>query len=341
VPRVARSSHFFPSLVPIAVVLTLGFSGCSKPAKVKTAIATRQRVEATVAGVSSGTVRSEQIAELAFGMVGRVRALNVKLGDLVKERQILAEVENEDLRSRVAVAREELERHRRLVTNNAMSRSSLIQAQAEFDAALTTLEKSIIRAPCDGLVAELNLEVGQLSQITAVIPKALIRVVDLGPRYVRVEIDEVDLPRIRVGMTARVKVLAVRRDPFVGTVRKVVNYISDVREQDRTSEVEISIESEGVVLPVGASADVEVVTEYRENAVALISRAIVGRGSNRHVFLVENGRVRKVPVEVGIFNYQVSEVLVGLSAGSVVALPSDDVELRDGGRIEVAEASLQ
>ncbi len=87
----------------------------------------------------------------------------------VKEGQILAEVENADLTAHLALAKEELERRRTLARDNAMSRTSLSQAESEYAAAVVALEKSIIRAPCDGFVAELNLEIGQLSQITAVI----------------------------------------------------------------------------------------------------------------------------------------------------------------------------
>lgn len=311
--------------------------GCGKVPEVKTAPVSKQRLEATVTGVSSGMVRSEQIAELAFGTVGRVKALNVKLGDSVKEGQILAEVENDDLRSRLIVAREELSRRKELTSNNAMSRSSLNQAQSEFDAANTALEKSIIRAPCDGLVAELNLEVGQLSQITAVLPKAPIRVVDLKPRFVRVEIDEVDLPRVKVGMSARIKILAVRREPFLGTVRRVINFISDVREQDRTSEIEVDVQNEGIMLPVGASADVEVVTEVRESAVAVPTKAILGRLENRYAYVLTSGQVTRREISVGLFNYQFSEILSGVQEGEQVILPSDAVELKDGLKVQVAQ----
>jgi HlyD family secretion protein len=321
----------------LVVILTHVLVGCGKAPEVKTAPVSRQRLEATVTGVSSGMVRSEQIAELAFGTVGRVKLLNVKLGDSVKEGQILAEVENDDLHSRLMVAREELSRRKELTSNNAMSRSSLNQAQSEFDAANTALEKSIIRAPCDGLVAELNLEVGQLSQITAVLPKAPIRVVDLKPRFVRVEIDEVDLPRVKVGMSARVKILAVRREPFLGTVRRVINFISDVREQDRTSEIEVDVKSEGVMLPVGASADVEIVTEVRESTLSVPTKAILGRLENRYAYVLNAGQAARREISVGLFNYQFSEVLSGVMEGDQIILPSDSVELKDGLKVQIAK----
>jgi HlyD family secretion protein len=302
--------------------------------------AARATVEATVSGVSSGTVRAEQVAELAFGSVGRVQTVNVQLGDRVQAGQVLAQVENQDLASRLEVARDELARAQRLSRQSALSRSSLMQAQGGYDVALGAFEKSLIRAPYDGIIAELNLEVGQLSQITAVIPVAPIRIVDLKPRYVRVEIDEVDLPKVKVGMPARVKILAVRRQPFTAVVRKVVPFVSSVREQDRTSDIELSIADEGVLLPAGASADVEVVTETKADVVTLTSKAILGRGSERYVFLVDSAHtLRKAPVQLGIFGYNRSEVLSGVREGDAVALPAESVSLREGLRVQPLEAA--
>jgi len=322
----------FSSSIAFAILLGLGIavSACRKPPVVEVVTAKRSRIEASVSGVTSGTVRAEKVAELAFGTVGRVRELNVELGEQVKVGEILAQVENEDLLSRLSVAREELDRSKRLSRDNAMSRSNLIQAQGAYDAALTAYEKSLIRAPYNGVIAEVNLEVGQLSQITAVIPLAPLRIIDVEPRYVRVEIDEVDLPKVQVGMQARVKILAVRRKPFAAKVRKVVPFVSSVREQDRTSELELSIESEGVLLPAGASADVEVITETKEEVLALPSKSILGRGDERYVFRVDGDLIRKTPVKVGIFGYTISEVVSGVHEGDGVVMPSDKAELKDG-----------
>jgi HlyD family secretion protein len=322
----------------IFTVILGSLTGCGKRPVVQVVKAGRSPIEASVSGVTSGTVRAEKIAELAFGTVGRVQELNVELGDRVKAGEILAQVENQDLVSRLNVAKEELERSKRLSRDNAMSRSNLIQAQGAYDAAVTAYEKSLIRAPYDGIIAEVNLEVGQLSQITAVIPLAPLRIIDVERRYVRAEIDEVDLPKVRVGMPARVKILAVRREPFSASVRKVVPFISSVREQDRTSEIELNIESEGVLLPAGASADVEVITETKEDVVALVTKAILGRGDDRYVFRIDGDVLRKTPIKLGIFGYTISEVVSGLREGDEVAMPSDKVELKDG--LTVVRAGL-
>lgn len=319
-------------LVCIAVLLVGG--GCRARPEVKVVKAHRAHVESVVSSVNSGTVRAEQLTELAFGTVGRVKSVNVKLGDPVKVGAVLSEVENEDLLSRLQSAKEEYDRSQRLSKSDAMSQSGVTQARANYDAAVTMYEKSLIRAPYDGIVAELNIEVGQLSQITAIIPTAPIRVVDLKPRYIRAEIDEVDLPKVRVGLPARVKILAVRREPFKAVVRKVVPFVSSVREQDRTSQIELAVESEGQLLPVGASADVEVVTDAKDGVLSLSTRALLGRSADRYVYVLEGTTLRKRAVKVGLSGYTVTEILEGLQENDEAALPSEKVDLVDGLRVE-------
>ena len=308
-------------------------SGCKGRPEVRLARVSKASVEATVSSVNSGTVRAEGNTELAFGTVGRVKEVNVKLGDAVKAGQVLAQVENDDLKSRLQSTLEEYERSQRLSKSDAMSQSGVTQARASYDAAVTAYEKSLIKAPYDGIVAELNLEVGELSQITAVIPQAPIRVVDVKPRYVRAEIDEVDLPKVKVGLPARVKVLAIRKEPFAARVRKVIPFVSSTREQDRTSEIELDIDSEGLLLPAGASADIEVITETKDDVLTITSRALLGRGRDRYVYVLEGSRLAKRPVQVGIYGYTVSEVVSGLSPSDEIVLPSDKFELTDGLRV--------
>jgi len=310
-------------------------AGCKGRPEVKVVPVAKAHVEATVSSVNSGTVRAERNTALAFGTVGRVKEVNFKLGDTVRQGDILAQVENDDLKSRLQSALEEYERSQRLSKSDAMSQSGVTQARANYEAAKTAYEKSLIKAPYDGVVAELNLEVGELSQITAVIPQAPIRIVDLDPRYVRAEIDEVDLPKVKVGLPARVKILAVRKEPFKATVRKVVPFVSTVREQDRTSEIELSIESEGALLPAGASGDVEVITETKDDVLTVSSKALLGRGADRYVYTLDGSRLKKVPVLIGIYGYTVSEVKSGLSPSDEVVLPSDKYELKDGLRVKV------
>jgi HlyD family secretion protein len=276
------------------------------------------------------------MTELAFGTVGRVRVLHVSLGAQVKKGQVLAELENQDLLQARDVAEREYTRVQDLHRTRVLTEQDLDRAHQALDLARITFEKSLIRAPFDGFVAELNLEVGQLSQITAVVPKPLIRLVDVAPRYVSVEIDEVDLSRIALGMPARIKILAVRRAPFKATIRQIIPYVSSVREQDRTVQIELTLDQEGLLLPEGASADVEIITARKEQALSIPVRALLGFSDQRFVYLLtSDNRLRKQPVTPGLSNYERVEILEGLSEGQTVVLPSAAGDLQEGQEVVV------
>lgn len=314
----------------ILIILIVLLTACGSTPTTKSAKATKTSVEATVTSVNSGTVKAEQVAELAFGAMGRVQKLNVKLGDAVKANDILAELENDDMKSALLTSEKELKRQQSLIAANISSRTNLDQAMQTYEMAKAQYERSLIRAPFTGMIAELNLEEGQLSQTTAVMPLPPMKIVDTAPRYINAQIDEVDLSKVKIGLDARIKILAVRREPFNGKVRKVVPYISTIREQDRTSEIELTINDEGILLPVGASADVEIITENRENVLAVPARTILGRGEERFVFLNKNKKATRTPIKLGLRNYDRAEILSGLSEGDEVLFPNDLFDITDG-----------
>ena len=313
--------HFF-----LLIALTLG---CTKAPTVETVKVEKGAVESTVVGVSSGTVQAERTADLAFGAVGRVKVLNVDVGSVVKNGDVLAELENDDLKSNVIAARGEFNRIRTLSDKHFMSASQDSEALRIFEVAKGAYEKSFIRAPFDGLITAMNLEVGQLSQITAVVPKPLMTIVDNLARYIQLQLDELDLSTVTPGLSTRIKVPAVRKEPFYGSVRKVVPYISTLKEQDRTADVEITINPENLILPVGASADVEIITEKKDQVLFLPTKAVLGRSGSRFTYTLVGNRVKKTSVVVGLQNFDRVEIKTGLVENEMVVMPSDKVELVD------------
>jgi HlyD family secretion protein len=313
--------------------ILLSLPSCSQPTEVKLVRAERRDVESIVTSVNAGTVKAEKSAELAFGAVGRVQSLSVTLGQRVKAGQILATIENTDLVTGLQRAETEYKRRISLKTGQ-LSQSEIDLAKQSVDTAQMQLERTRIRAPYDGIIAELNMEIGQLSQITAIIPKAPIRIVDLSPRYIRAQIDEADLPKVKNGMPARVKILAVRKEPFEGVLRKVVPYVSNIREQDRTAEIEVDVKTDQV-LPAGASADVEIIVERKADTLALPARSVFGRAQDKYVYADDSGEAKQLFVKTGLSNFDVVEILEGLNEGQLVIQPTDRSAIADGVKIRV------
>ncbi len=141
-------------------------------------------------------------------------------------------------------------------------------AQARVSQAEAGMERTRLRAPFDGIIAEINGELGEFvtpSPLGVATPPA-IDVVDTSCIYVTAPIDEVDAPRIRVNMPARVTLDAFRNRIFSARVRRVAPYVLDLEKEARTVEVEASLEktADTVLLP-GYSADLEIVLDERND----------------------------------------------------------------------------
>lgn len=209
-------------------------------------------------------------------------------------------------------------------------------AQARIEQAEAMLERTLLRAPFDGIVAEINGEIGEFvtpSPVGIPTPPA-VDVVDISCIYVAAPIDEVDAPRIRQGMQARVTLDAFRGRTFSARVRRVAPYVLDLEKQARTVEIEAELEATGgIELLPGYSADIEVVLDERAAAVRIPTRALL-EGDRVYVFDAAAKRLRLRPIDVGLRNWEYVEVRAGLKEGELVVTTVDREGLADGVRAE-------
>lgn len=203
-------------------------------------------------------------------------------------------------------------------------------SQARIDAAHARLERTMLRAPFAGTVAEINGEVGEFvtpSPVGIPTPPA-VDVVDNSCIYITAPIDEVDAPRVRQGMAARVTLDAFKDRSFRSHVRRIAPYVLEVEKQARTVEVEAEIdERDDAVLLPGYSADLEIIIAERPDVLRVPTRALI-EGSK--VFVLDGGRVQQRRVTTGIGNWEYTEVTDGLKPGDRVVVSIDRAGLKDG-----------
>lgn len=146
----------------------------------------------------------------------------------------------------------------------AAATAAVAAAGAERDRAQALLEKTRIYAPVSGHVLKRDLNEGET--VVALSPLPLARMGDLSRRYVRADIDELDIGRIRVGQPATISSDAFVQQQFAGKVVRVSqrmgrrNSISgDPAEKQDAKILEALIELEGQPpLPIGLRVDVRI-----------------------------------------------------------------------------------
>ena len=204
-------------------------------------------------------------------------------------------------------------------------------SDARVDVANANLDRTILRAPFNGVIAEINGEVGEFVTPSPVgIPTPpTVDVVDTSCLYISAPIDEVDAPAVRAGQKARITLDAFPGRKFPGFVRRVAPYVLDVEKQARTVEIEAEIENPQAnnLLP-GYSADVEVILDIRENVLRVPTQAL----KDKRVLVLDEaaGVLRQRDVTPGVSNWEFTEVLKGLSEGDLVVLSVDREGVRDG-----------
>ena len=203
-------------------------------------------------------------------------------------------------------------------------------SEARIDAANAELERTRLRAPFDGIVAEINGEIGEFitpSPVGIPTPPA-VDLVDASCIYVTAPIDEVDAPRVREGMQARVTLDAFKDRHFPAHVRRVAPYVLDTEKQARTVEVEAELEghNDANLLP-GYSADVEIILAEKPDVLRIPTRALI---DGKQVYVLKDGVVHKVDVTKGLGNWEYTEVTKGIEPGAEIVVSIDREGLADG-----------
>jgi HlyD family secretion protein len=219
------------------------------------------------------------------------------------------------------------------------ARALVQEAEARIVAARADTTRTVVRAPFDGIVAEVNGEVGEfLTPSPPGIPTLpAIDLIDDSCLYVSAPIDEVDAAQLKVGMQAKVTLDAYRGKQFEGKLRRIAPYVLAIEKQARTVEVEVEFGNPGQAryLLVGYSADVEIVTERRDQATRIPTGALLP--GKRVLVLGGSGVLEERNVGTGVSNWEFTEITSGLSTGEKVVTSLERAGVRAGARA-VAEA---
>ena len=208
-------------------------------------------------------------------------------------------------------------------------------ADARVDVTKAHLERTQLRAPFAGVIAEINGELGEFVTPSPVgIPTPpTVDLIDATCLYISAPIDEVDAPRVRAGLPARISLDAFANRTFPGHVRRVAPYVLDQEKQARTVEIEaVFDDAEEAGLLAGYSADVEVILDERADTLRLPTSVILP-GKTVFVYDEATGTIASRTVETGISNWEFTEILRGVENGDRVVSSIDREGVVDGAAV--------
>jgi len=235
----------------------------------------------------------------------------------------------------------------------------ITQAKASLKSSMDNLSKTVFSAPIDGVITSLRVEEGEVAIIGTMNNPGtvLMTIADLSVMEVEVEVDETDVVGVRLGQKADVEVDAFPNRIFKGTVTEIGSSalqktnISATAQESKDFKVVVTLDNPSPELKPGLSASADIVTAEKENVLAVPVAALVVRDKaadadkpaakgkaeqEEGVFLVENERVKFVPVQKGIMGELTIEIVSGLTDGqTIVSGPYDILRtLKDGDLIK-------
>lgn len=216
------------------------------------------------------------------------------------------------------------------------ARVDVAQAQARLDAARTELQRTVLIAPFAGIVAEVTGELGEFTTPSppGVATPPAIDLIDDSCLYVKAPMDEVDAPRIRVGMPTLIRLDALPGKTFAGKVKRIAPYVLAVEKQARTVDVEVNFDRPGEAghLLVGYSADVEVILDEAANVTRVPTSALL-EGNRVLVYRPARGDLEERVIKPGLANWEYTQVLEGLKAGERIVTSLEKEGVKAGAKV--------
>ncbi|MCD6521601.1 efflux RND transporter periplasmic adaptor subunit [Candidatus Calescamantes bacterium] len=281
-------------------------------------------------------------------------------GDRVKEGELLAEIEHEELELRIKslkaslkMAEIELERIKKdfkrissLYKEKAVSSQQYDDIKAGYETAKARVESikanlslaekqlkdSYITAPFSGIIEKKFVDEGEMITGSSMMKSSPIySLIKVDKVKIIGEVAENDFPSLKKGMKVLIKVDAYPEKLFEGRVTDISPSIDPL---SRTGKVKVEIDNPQYKLKPGMFARMKIIVKERKNTLVINEKAIFKENSKFFVWVVKNGKVRKRYVEKGIEERRKVEILKGLEEGEEVVIEGG-IGLKEGMEVEV------
>jgi RND family efflux transporter MFP subunit len=230
-------------------------------------------------------------------------------------RQFISDRTLDQVRANADIAKADLgvaEANRDLAANQADL------AAATVEKIRTLLTYTQIVAPFDGVVARRQVNRGDLVQAaTSTRTAPLFKVQRIDTIRVFCDVPENEVSHVRVGDGASVKVFGLNGEPLIGTITRFAYRLDP---ETRNMRTEIDLPNTDERLYPGMYAQVSLELGRRNDVLAVPVTAIGSDAQGTFVFAVQDNRIERKAVKVGIRDNGRAEIIEGLSENAAVVV---------------------
>ena len=308
----------------------------------------------SLAPLSSATIKSK--------VSGVVQTTTVQEGMAVAAGQVLARIDQADLRARLQQQQAQLDEAQarlsmatknegnsgallaqKYISQNAydatqnsveLARAAVKSAQAMVEIARIALEDGVIRAPIAGVVSKRHVQAGE--KLAPDMP--VFSIVNLAELTLEAQVPASEIPRVRVGQDVRFRVDGYQQREFTG---KVARINPSTEAGSRALLVYIAVRNDDAALRAGMFAKGAIVTDRADVAPVVPLAALRDDNGRQVVYRIDDGKVVAQPVTLGLRNDDegTAQVVAGLQDGARVIV-SKLPALKPGAQVSLpAEAA--
>jgi membrane fusion protein, multidrug efflux system len=336
-----------PILLCCAVALPL--AGCndgrantearSEPPAIPVEVADVKRGLITASYTATATLEADREARVVPRLGGTIVDLAAEEGDIVREGQLLARIDDDryrlELERNEATLRrleQDYNRHREMQERSLISIEAFERVKFDYESHLAQVELSrldlshtAIRSPIAGVVSRRLIKVGN----TVNTQQEAFVVTSLDPLLAVLYVPERELTKLAVGQPALISADAVPGRQVQGRIAR----ISPVVDAD-TGTVRVTVEVSGSDTPLkpGMFARVGVVYDTREDVPLVPIEAVISEDARTSVFVVSDGQAERRNVRTGYRDNGWVEIVEGVAPGERVVV-TGQAALRQGSKV--------
>lgn len=291
-----------------------------------------------------GVVETEKNAELNADVSAKIISIEVAEGNAVQKGQILIRLDDRvlesnlsELKIQIDLAQTVYDKQKSLWDQNIGSEMAYLEAKNNLESLkkrMETLQSQIdlyvIKAPFDGIVDEIFPKIGELASPMS----PLVRMVNLEQVYIKADVSESYLDKIKIGDTAIVEFPSLGHS-FKTTISRIGNFINP---NNRTFKVRLDFKNENRGLKPNLLAKIKIMDYSIMGAKVIPARVVMQNTSGEEfVFLMNTDgttSVKKQMIKTGMAYSGEVEVKDGLAAGDELIVQGGS-NIKDGDLVTV------
>lgn len=331
------------ALIVIVLIVGVGIvRGRNNVTNIETSEVSNGSLNDTI--TASARVEAGTVANLSFLTSGKLSWVGAKEGDSVRVGQPLASLDRKELELQLRKLLNNFEREfTDFDDSNANVQDDVltdevrrIKKRAQIDLNQTVLDVEIqnsaikfssLTSPLNGIITEATPAVAGVNVTPAT---AKFTVVDPKSVYLRADVNEVDITKIKIGQKVLINLDAYPSEEIESTVKSVGFESTQTSTGGTAFVVKIGLpQNSDLKFKLGMKADVQFVIEEKMNILLVPSTAVVSDKDKSFVWVIEDGKAKKVEVEVGISSIDQTEIKSGISKNQTI-ISSPGFNIKEG-----------